>query len=161
MPTDKAAELIAELGVELQLINGTGAFYNTIVADGIDYGIETFNPLGDTPTTGYPRVDLIANDINVTDFSTNSCARTEIEITINAYLWKGASLETGLSTYQDSMHFCKDLRTAFRNYLNKQSESDVDADLYTNSITQSIAYVQDFSISSLHATLIFDEKLGD
>jgi hypothetical protein len=161
MPTNKAAELIAELGAVLQGIDGTGEYFNTVVPNGIMYGIETFNEMGFTPETDYPRITIIANDLTVTDFSTKSCARTEIEIIIHGYLWKGAALETGIASYTDTLNWSKDLRTAFRNYLNSQAVSNVDSDLYTNSINQSIAYAQNYITASLTATLLFDEKLGD
>ena len=160
MPTDKLADLISQLGTKLQAINGTGEYWNTIVPDGVRYGVETFNALGGNPQVDYPSINLICNDLSVPDFSTVSCSRTEAEIQIHGYLWKNAERETDLASYQASLHFCKDLRTAFRDYLNGISETDVDADLYSNEITQSISYSTNYIVVSLRATLLFDEKLG-
>ena len=160
MPTDKLADLISQLGTKLQAINGTGEYWNTIVPNGVRYGVETFNALGGNPQVDYPSINLICNDLSVPDFSTVSCSRTEAEIQIHGYLWKNAERETDLASYQASLHFCKDLRTAFRDYLNGISETDVDADLYSNEITQSISYSTNYIVVSLRATLLFDEKLG-
>jgi hypothetical protein len=159
--SDKLADLVSQLGTKLQAIDGSGEYWNTIVPDGIRYGVENFNALGLDPEVDYPSINLICNDLAVPEFSTQSCSRVEAEIQVHGYLWKNADRETDLTTYQNSLHFCKDLRTAFRDYLNGISVTDVDADLFSNEITQSISYSTNFIVVSLRATLLFDEKLGE
>ena len=159
MPSDKSGQLIAELGSYYQDISAASGYFNTVVADGVQYGVETFNDRG-LKDADYPRVVIIANQTTIPEFSTKSCSRTHIEITVHGYLRKPGSREEDLTSYQATLAWSKDLRDAFRAYLNGQDGSDVDADLLNSELQQQIGYSTNTVVVSQSFTLGFDEKLG-
>ena len=159
MPSNKSADLIQELANYYGAISVANGYFNTIAANGLVYGEESFNEkqFGDSD---YPRVKIITNQLIIPEFSTKSCSKTALEIIVHGYLRKEGNRETGLLSYIDTLNWAKDLRDAFRAYLNGQDGGDVDADLENSEIQQQIGYgMNTISVSSTF-TLSFDEKLG-
>lgn len=154
---DKSAEIVQELALAYQNISVVNGFYNDVAT--IIYGEENYNELGRAPEQ-MPSVKIIINDLSIPEFSTKSCSRTHIEVTVHGYINKGTNREAGFATYEQTLNWSKDLRDAFRNYLNNQNGGDVDADLLDSDLRQSIGYSNNIITVSSSFTLGFDEKLG-
>lgn len=155
--SDKAAQLIQELGTAYAGITTAAGYFNTVA--GVVYGEESFNPLGKADDQ-FPMVKIIINDLTIPDFSTVSCSRTQIDLTVHGYLRKASNRETSLATYQSTLNWAKDLRDAFRKYLNDQNGGAIDADLLDSNFDQSIGYATNTIEVSSRFTLSFDEELG-
>lgn len=159
MPSDKAGQLIEELGSYYQSINTANGYFNTVIPNGIVYGEESYFEKG-YGDADYPRVKIIANQTIIPEFSTKSCSKTHIEITVHGYLRKEENRESGLVSYKETLAWAKDLKDAFRAYLNGQDGGDVDADLLDSEIQQQIGYgMKTITVSSTF-TLSYDEELG-
>jgi len=159
MPSDKSGQLIAQLGSYYQQISVANGYFNNLVTDGVQYGVETFNDMG-LKDEDYPRITLISNQTIIPEFSTKSCSRTHIEITVHGYLRKAKNREQDLASYQETLAWAKDMKDAFRAYLNGQDGGDVDADLLDSELQQQIGYSTNTIVVSHSFTLGFDEKLG-
>jgi len=159
MPSDKAGQLIQQLGSYYQGISTANGYFNTVVPDGIVYGEESFFEKGGA-NDEYPKVKIISNQTIIPEFSTKSCSKTHIEITVHGYLRKVNNREDGLTTYQETLAWAKDLKDAFREYLNDQDGGDVDADLLDSELQQQIGFGMKTITVSHSFTLSYDEKLG-
>jgi len=160
MPSNKAANLIQEMASYYQAISTANGYFYDVVADGIIFGEESFNEKqgGDSD---YPKIKIITNQLTIPEFSTKSCSKTNLEIIVHGYLRKEGNRETGLTSYIETLNWAKDLRDAFRAYLNGQDGGDVDADLENSEIQQQIGYGMNTVTVSSSFTLSFDEKLGE
>ncbi len=154
---NKAFEAITQLGSYYEQITTANGYYNDIAS--VKYGAFSFNPTGKGDEE-LPLVNLIINNITVPEFSTKSCSKTHIEVLVHGYLRKPKNRETSVDSYEDSLNWSKDLRDAFRAYLNGQDGNDVDADLFDSELQQQIGLETNNIVVSSSFTLSFDEKLG-
>ena len=159
MPSDKASELISEMASYFQAINTVDGYYNTVVPEGVYFGEANFD-FKSFADNQYPLVRIQANSLIIPEFSTKSCSKTHLEIIIHGWIRKPTNRETGQDSYNNSLHWAKDLRDAFRAYLNGQDGGDVDCDLLNSEFQQQIGYSTNNVEVSSSFTLSFDEKLG-
>lgn len=152
---NKSAELINEIASYYQSISVANGYYNDVQT--IGFGEESYNEAA-RDISNFPMVKIIVNDLVIPTFSTKSCSRTQLDFIVHGYLNKGQNRESGQNTYDDSLNWAKDLRDAFREYLNLQSV--VDADLLDDQFAQKIGFSNNIITVSSIFTLSFDEKLG-
>ena len=153
---DKTADLIEFLGTTLEGITTGNGFNNTVVA--VTYGFTTYNS-NNFKTSEYPRIHIIANQIQIPNFSTKVCSETKVSIKVVGYLRKESDVETSLETYKATLGFSQDIRKGIRNFL-ANMPNDIDGDLIDNSIGQEIGFPMTLLTCETEFGIIFEDDLN-
>lgn len=149
---DKAALLVANLGLILKTIQKSNGFFNNVVD--VDYGVTNYDP-NSYATDQYPRIEIIFNNIGVPDYTTTS-SQVEIPITVNAYLRKKKDIETSLESYTESLNWTHDIRRGLSDWL-KQMPEEIDGDLVDSQIQQTIGFPMTLLTCTSEFGIIFNE----